>query len=316
MSQINFLQVDAHHRVAYETTGSKQGIPLVFLHGGPGSGYSEASKSFFEQNRWFATFIDQRGCGNSAPQGSIVNNTTAHLVSDIEEIRKQVKVDKWVVFGGSWGSTLALKYAISFPEKVYALILRGIFLGTRDEINWFINEMGRQKFPKTFSAFQQIVPNDIDTLQYYYDTIFGHDQLQSLEAVRRWENLERAGMQLSEANLINKPGKSQLQADNKITATGIEALNRMKIHLHYLKNNCFLKDNELIDTCHMLGEMKVSIIHGSEDPICPKKNALKLHNQLKSSKLELLKNAGHDAFSPKIKNALTKALENIRKDLI
>ena len=316
MTQVKFLEVDKTHKIAYETIGSRQGIPVVFLHGGPGSGYSEASKSFFSTNYWFATFIDQRGCGKSIPNGCVVDNTTDDLILDIEKIRKKIGVDKWVIFGGSWGSTLALKYTMNFPEKVHALILRGVFLGTKEEIDWFINDMGMQNFPNTFADLRKIVPKDMNILEHYHSTIFGKDRIKSLDATERWENLERAGMQLSEENLKLKGSAPQQTAKKEATISEVRALNRMRIHLHYLKNNCFLQDNELINNCSILGEKKVFIIQGSDDPICPKKNALKLHSHLKNSEIELIKNTGHDAFSPKLKSALKDALEKVRTELL
>jgi len=316
MTQIQFLKVDKIHKIAYETIGSRQGIPVVFLHGGPGSGYSEASKSFFDANLWFATFIDQRGCGRSTPNGCVVSNTTNDLILDIEKIRKKIGVDKWVIFGGSWGSTLALKYTMTFPKNVHALILRGVFLGTKEEIDCFVNDMGRQKFPNTFADLQRIVPKDMNILEYYYNTIFADDRTTSLDATERWENLERAGMQLSEENLKLKGSNRQLTVKKEGAISEVKALNRMRIHLHYLKNNCFLQDGELMNNCRILGEKKVFIIQGTDDPICPKKNALKLHSHLKNSEIELVKNAGHDAFSPKLKNALTNALEKVRIELL
>ena len=315
MTQVQFLKVDETHKIAFETIGSRQGIPVVFLHGGPGSGYSEASKSFFDTNLWFATFIDQRGCGKSTPNGCVVNNTTDDLILDIEKIRKIIGLDRWVIFGGSWGSTLALKYAMTFPEKVRALILRGIFLGTKEEIDWFVNDMGKQKFPNTFADLHRIVPKDMNVLEYYHDTIFGENRIKSVDAIKRWENLERAGMELSEENLKLIGSNLQKIAKEERTISDVKGLNRMRIHLHYLKNNCFLNDAELINNCSILEEKKVFIIQGSDDPICPKKNALKLHSHLKNSEIELVKNAGHDAFSPKLKNALTNALEKVRIEL-
>ena len=316
MTQVQFLKVDVTHKIAFETIGSRQGIPVVFLHGGPGSGYSEASKSFFDTNRWFATFIDQRGCGKSIPNGCVVDNTTDDLVLDIEKIRKKIGLDKWVIFGGSWGSTLALKYAMNFPEKVHALILRGVFLGTKKEIDWFVNDMGRQKFPNTFADLHKIVPKDMNILEYYHNTIFGEDRIKSIDATQRWVNLERAGIQLSEENLRLKGSAPEQTVKKEVTISEVKALNRMRIHLHYLKNNCFLRDDELIQNCNILGEKKVIIIQGSEDPICPKKNALKLHSHLKNSEIELIKNSGHDAFSPKLKSALKDALEKVRTELL
>ena len=315
MTQVQFLKVDETHKIAYETVGSRQGIPVVFLHGGPGSGYSEASKSFFSANHWFATFIDQRGCGRSTPNGCVVNNTTDDLILDIEKIRKTIGVEKWVIFGGSWGSTLALKYTLTFPEKVHALILRGVFLGTKKEIDWFVNDMGRQKFPNTFADLQRVVPKDMNILEYYYNTIFSDDRTKSIDATERWENLERAGMQLSEENLKLKRTMPQRIEKKEETISELKALNRMRIHLHYLKNNCFLHHDELINNSSILGEKKVFIIQGSDDPICPKKNALKLHSHLKNSEIEVVKNTGHDAFSPKLKHALKTALEKVRIEL-
>ena len=316
MTQVQFSKVDSTHKIAFETIGSRQGIPVVFLHGGPGSGYSEASKSFFDTNRWFATFIDQRGCGKSTPNGCVVDNTTDDLVLDIEKIRKKIGLDKWVIFGGSWGSTLALKYAMTFPDKIHALILRGIFLGTKEEIDWFLNDMGKQKFPNTFADLHRIVPKNVNILEHYHNTIFGEDRIKSVDATERWENLERAGMQLSEENLKLKGATPQKTVEKEVTTSQVKALNRMRIHLHYLKNNCFLRDGELIQNCNVLGEKKVFIIQGSDDLICPKKNALKLHSHLRNSEIELIKNTGHDAFSPQLKSALIDALEKVRTELL
>ena len=175
--------------------------------------------------------------------------------------------------------------------------------------------MGKQKFPNTFADLQRIVPKDMNILEYYYNTIFADDRIKSIDATERWENLERAGMQLSEENLKLKGAEPQQIEKKEGTISAVKALNRMRIHLHYLKNNCFLQHDELINNCNILGEKKYSLFKGQMIQYV-QKNALKLHSHLKNSEIELVKNTGHDAFSPKLKNALTDALEKVRKELI
>ena len=156
----------------------------------------------------------------------------------------------------------------------------------------------------------------MNILEYYYNTIFADDRIKSSDATERWENLERAGMQLSEEKIKFKGAEPQQIEKKEVTISEVKALNRMRIHLHYLKNNCFLRNDELIQNCNVLEEKKVFIIQGSDDPICPKKNALKLHSHLRNSEIELIKNTGHDAFSPQLKSALIDALEKVRTELL
>ena len=301
----SYLKVCGNHNVFFETYGNPKGIPVVFLHGGPGSGFSDSSKVFFDKNRCFVTFIDQRGCGNSTPNGSVFNNTTQNLTEDIELIRKHLKIESWVLFGGSWGSTLALYYASKYPEQVKSLILRGIFLGTKHEINYFVNDMGKKFFPKVYYDFIKIVPSGKNILSHYHEAVFNFEEKKTYDAIRRWQNLEEAAIKMSEEGFSSVDFKVQkISPDAKR-----KELNRMRVHLHYLINDCFLYQNEILESCSTLIDKSVRIIQGDLDPICPKENAFKLHNSLKNSKIEIIQNAGHNAFCPKIKSALIKTID-------
>tara|TARA_E500000331_G_scaffold46297_2_gene38975 strand:+ start:22 stop:981 length:960 start_codon:yes stop_codon:yes gene_type:complete len=310
-----YLESSDGHSVYYESNGNENGIPVVFLHGGPGSGCSESSKSFFDKQKWFSVFFDQRGCGLSKPSGETKNNNTENLVKDIEMLREVLGIKKWVVFGGSWGSTLALKYACEYPQNVSALILRGIFLASSNEIDWFLLEL-RRFIPKNWKSFVQNINienyNSSAIIDYYYNAIFSNNREKAITAANSWRAWEEAAMRLTYN--IEQPGEKKsnindsLQNDDKI-------LSSMKIHLHYLQNNCFLKENELMNKVQVLKTIPTYMIQGQLDTICPPETAETLHEKMTWSVINRVRGAGHGAYEQPIKKALIEALKVVEGKL-
>ena len=200
---------------------------------------------------------------------------------------------------------MALYYASKYPEQVKSLILRGIFLGTKHEINWFVNDMGKKFFPEVYYDFVKIVPSGKNILSNYHEAVFNFEEKKTYDAIRRWQNLEEAAIKMSEEGITGTSSNMQIGTAD----TRQKDLNRMRVHLHYLVNGCFLNHNEILDRCSSLTKKNVRIIQGDLDPICPKENALKLHNSLKNSTIKIIRNAGHNAFCPSIKSALVEAIE-------
>ena len=316
MNNKKYLETPDGHNIYYEHAGNEDGIPVVFLHGGPGSGCSESSKNFFDKEKWFSVFFDQRGCGLSKPSGETKNNNTENLVKDIEMLRKVLGIKKWVIFGGSWGSTLALKYACEYPQNVSALILRGIFLASDNEIDWFLLEL-RRFIPKNWNNFVQNINlenfNSSAIIDYYHEAVFSNDRKHALESAHLWRAWEEAGMRLtytpekSEENK-NNPNHSSQNNNDKV-------LSSMKVHLHYLRNNCFLKKDEIINNVQILKSIPTYIIQGQLDTICPPETAETLHKKMSWSVLNRVKGAGHGAYEEPIKKALIKALEIVEDKL-
>ena len=319
MNKKKYFESQDGHSIYFECAGHEDGIPIVFLHGGPGSGCSESSKSFFDKEKWFSVFFDQRGCGLSKPPGETKNNDTEKLVEDIEILRKLLGVKKWVVFGGSWGSTLALKYACEHPQNVSALILRGVFLASNTEIDWFLFEL-RRFIPKNWNRFIQNIQNinlknynSSVIINHYYKAIFSENREHALKAANLWRAWEEAGMRLTYSpdqseETKNITNHSSQNNDDKI-------LSSMKVHLHYLKNNCFLKKDELINKVKILESIPTFIIQGQLDTICPPETAEALHKKMSWSVMNRVKGAGHGAYEKPIKNALIKALEIVEGKL-
>ncbi len=312
MNKKNYLKSLDGHSIFYECMGDKDGIPVIYLHGGPGSGCSESSKSFFDKKKWFSIFFDQRGCGLSKPSGGIQNNDIQYLIKDMELLRKKLGVKKWVIFGGSWGSTLALKYACEFPENVSALILRGIFLASEREIDWFL--LGLKRFiPTDWDKFVHNIPSqDINSriiINYYYETIFSENKEQSINAAKLWRKWEEAAMRLTYAHEATEEKK-----ENHHKKMDEKVLTSMKVHLHYLKNKCFLKKDEIINKVKILEAIPTHIIQGQLDTICPPETSETLQKRMPWSFINRVKGAGHGAYEPPIRNALLDALKKVGRD--
>ena len=290
------------HQIHFEVKGDASRTPVVFLHGGPGARIVPAHYDFFSPNLFFSILFDQRGCGKSEPFCELKNNNIQNLILDMERLREKLGIEKWILFGGSWGSTLALYYSINYPDRCLGLVLRGVFLGTRTEIDWFLCGMckfypeAHKLFLKGLNFSEMSNPTSDEILKRSSELIFSDNEEVSQKAANAWAKYE-----MSCSTLDYKERE----------INGSAALSLAKIELHYFLNNCFLKDNELLDNLSKIKNIPINIIQGRHDTICPPFTALKLRNKLTNSKLIMVENAGHSAFEAGIKNALIKSISEI-----
>lgn len=299
-----YLTLDDRHVMYWEESGNPSGIPIVFLHGGPGAGASAMHRRFFDPHYFRIIILDQRGCGRSSPIADTVNNTTGHLVSDLERLRRHLDVDRWVLFGGSWGATLALVYAIHHPERCMSLILRGVFLGTAREIDWFFYGM-RNFFPENWKEFAGLLPTEQRTtlLESYYKRLMNPDPLIHNTAASLWTRYEA-----SCSSLIPRVGTSTAAyAENRHHSLALA-----RIEAHYFINNAFLADNEILASFGQFKHIKGIIVQGRYDVVCPLKNVYALVERWPAARLEVIPDAGHSANDPGLQAALIEATEEIK----
>lgn len=293
-----WLDVPGGHSLYFEQCGNPHGKPVVFLHGGPGSGCNPAQRRFFDPSHYRIILFDQRGCGRSRPLGGIEENTTRHLVADIEHLRMHLGIDRWLVFGGSWGSTLALAYAAAHPQAITGLMLRGIFLGRQSELDWFTYQ-ARHFFPDAWGSLSDPLPPDErdDILQAYYRRVFSGD----IEAARTWNAYEGSIMSL----LL--PETSSRVPDDAVT------LARARVQLHYLRALCFLADTPLLEQVEHFRHIPAVIIQGRYDMVCPPVTADELHRAWPEAEFVMVPDAGHSAMEPGIIAALISATESFKQ---
>ena len=286
------------HDLYFEECGKQTGRPVLFLHGGPGAGIAPSHRRLFNPDRFHCVLFDQRGSGQSRPFAAIESNTTDLLIGDIEALRQHLGIEKFILFGGSWGSTLALAYAIAYPEYVESLILRGIFLGTKDEVSWFLNEMGRF-FPEAHDRFISYIPEDErdDILNAYYQRLTSNNPAIYQPAADRWASYETSC--------------STLRAGSRYMS-GASALSMARIEAHYFRHNCFMPDSHILSNIDRIKHLSAHIIQGRHDVICPPFTAQKLTLAWgKNAKLQLIDEAGHSTFERGIAHALLAALDSI-----
>jgi len=301
------LEVGSGHKIYWEESGNPTGLPVIFLHGGPGSGTEPSHRSFFNPQIYRIVLMDQRGSGKSLPHSSLKDNTTWHLVEDIEKVREHLKIEKWVVFGGSWGSTLSLAYAETHPARVLALILRGIFLGRSIELHWFYQSGAHFLFPDEWEKFiAPIPPSERNHMvQAYYRQLTATDPAVRRKAAAAWSGWEGATLKL-----IYDP-KLFLQF---VEDTHADAVAR--IECHYFANNCFFKtDNWLIEQVSTLKNIPGVIVQGRYDIICPMLSAWELHKAWPEAQFEVIPDAGHAAGEPGITDALVRATDHFARIL-
>ena len=290
------LPVSDLHTIYVEESGNKNGKPVIFLHGGPGGGVDPKYRRYFDPKKWRIIMFDQRGCGKSTPFADLEENTTWDLVSDIEKIRKHLSIDKWVVFGGSWGSTLSLAYSQTHPGSCKGLILRGIFLVRKKELDWFYQEGANNVFPDRWESFLEPIPVEKrdNLMQAYYEVLTGEDYSKKIEAAKAWSTWEGSTVRLlQDENFISD------FSDDKFA----EAFAR--IECHYFMNNCwFDSDNYLIENMHKIRDIPGVIIHGRYDIICPVIQAWDLHKAWPEADLHIIPDAGHSIFEDGIKNKI------------
>ena len=295
------LPVSDLHTIYVEESGNKNGKPVIFLHGGPGGGVDPKYRRYFNPDKWRIIMFDQRGCGKSTPFAELKENTTWDLVDDIEKIRNHLSIDNWVVFGGSWGSTLSLAYSQTYPNSCKGLILRGIFLVRKKEIDWFYQEGANNIFPDRWESFLAPIPVEKrdNLMQAYYEILTGDDHSKKIEAAKAWSTWEGSTERLmQDKNFISD------FSDEKFA----EAFAR--IECHYFMNNCwFNSNNHLIENVDKIRHIPGVIIHGRYDIICPVVQAWDLHQAWPEADLHIIPDAGHSIFEEGIKDKILEYTE-------
>ena len=300
-----FLNID-QHQVYFEQCGNPNGKPALFLHGGPGGGGSEEVRRFFNPDIYRIIVIDQRGCGRSKPHGCLENNTTWHLVSDIENLREKLGIEKWLVFGGSWGSTLSLAYAQAHPKSVSELVLRGIFLLRKEELHWFYQDGASRIFPEAWSGFLDIIDEDKrDNLMSSYHEIFKSDNKEKrLKAAIAWSKWEAAT-----SSLAYKPSLIEEFSNPEF------ALAFALIENHYFMNKGWFKtENQIIESIDIIRSIPAVIVQGRYDVVCPMKTAWELSEAWPEAELIVAPGSGHTAFEKEITHALISATDKFGKN--
>lgn len=293
------LKVDELHSVYYEQCGNPTGKPVVFIHGGPGGGSNPVHRRFWDPSIYRIVLFDQRGCGRSTPHAELRGNTTWNLVDDIERIRLHLKIDRWQLFGGSWGSTLALTYAQKHPERVTEMILRGIFLLRRREIQWYYQEGASRMFPEAWQRFLAPIPEEErdDMVGAYYRRLTSEDREERITAARAWSMWEGGT-----SRLVPDPGLVARTGD----ATFAEAFARIECH-YFINRGFFTDDNQLLENIERIAHIPSVIVQGRYDVVCPPESAYQLHRAWPSSTLIIAGRSGHSALEPEITSHLVEA---------
>ncbi|MCW8919660.1 MAG: prolyl aminopeptidase [Gammaproteobacteria bacterium] len=300
------LAVDEPHLLHLEECGNPLGIPVLFVHGGPGAGCEPYHRRFFDPQRYRIILFDQRGCGRSTPHAALENNTTQALVADMETIREHLGIDKWLLFGGSWGSTLSLVYAQSHPERVLGLVVRGIFLCRPQEIAWFYQQGASRLFPDYWQEYLAPIPEAErgELLHAYHRRLTGEDEMARMAAAKAWSLWEgRTATLKPSESVINHFG-------NPFTA-----LSLARIECHYFVNDSFLESNQILRDAGRLKGIPGVIVHGRYDVICPLENAWQLAQLWPEAQLKVIADAGHAASEPGIINALVQATDDFADQL-
>ncbi|MBB6254059.1 prolyl aminopeptidase [Nitrospirillum iridis] len=296
------LAVSGLHTIYWEEAGNPYGAPVVFLHGGPGAGASPTHRRFFDPRHYRIVILDQRGAGRSTPLGEIRENGIPDLISDLEQLRSMLEIDRWLVFGGSWGSTLALAYAQAHPERVKGLVLRGIFLMRQQEIDWFLYDM-RTFFPEAWSTFVTHIPVNErgDLLEAYYRRLTSADPQTRMAAARVWSVYEGAcSTLLPSPELVSASGE-----DN-------HALGLARMEAHYFRNNKLTPESALLENVDRIRHIPAIIVQGRYDVVCPIRTADELHRAWPEADYIVVPDAGHSAMEPGIRSALVQATERFK----
>ncbi|HEU4620801.1 MAG TPA: prolyl aminopeptidase [Burkholderiaceae bacterium] len=302
------LQVSPLHALYWEQSGNPGGLPVLFLHGGPGGGCSSRHRQFFDPAFYRIVLFDQRGAGRSTPLGEIRENTTQHLVADIEALRERLGISRWLVFGGSWGSTLALAYGQAHPERCLGFVLRGIFLARRSETDWFINGI-RYIFPEAWRRFASMVPERErgDLLEAYAKRLFDDDPKVHLPYARAWGHYEGTC-----SNLLPRVAAT--------TAAHMEsdavALGLARLECHYMRHGAFMPDGALLEHLPNIAHLPCTIVQGRYDIVCPIVSADDLQRRWASSEYIVVPDAGHSAWEPGITLELVSACERMKRRLV
>ena len=306
----NHLKVGNLHQIYYEECGNPDGIPVVFLHGGPGSGCNPTQRRFFDPNHYRIVLLDQRGCGRSAPQGEVTDNTTNDLVDDIEALRKHLNIAKWHVFGGSWGSSLALVYAVKHANTIISLVLRGIFLSRASELAWFLGDVKHFQ-PEGWHRLISYLPESErgNVLSAFSKRIFSDDAAINIPAAVHWNSYESNMMRLL-------PGEASTAVTAKtvdeLTKENCTELARARVQIHYIQNQCFMDGDAILKAATALNAIPTVIVQGRYDMVCPPVTAWELAQAMPHAKLVMVADAGHSAMELGIMHALIAATEEFK----
>ena len=297
------LRLDARHTMYWEQSGNPRGTPALFLHGGPGAGATPVHRRFFDPDHWRIVIFDQRGAGRSTPLGETGDNSPAHLVSDIERLRTALDIEKWLVFGGSWGSTLALHYAETHPLHCIGLVLRGIFLCRREEIEWFLYGV-RRVFPEAWRAFSEFLPEAErdDILAAYHRRLLNPDPRIHMPAARAWSIYEGAC-----STLLPNPETVAAFGEDRF------ALGLARIEAHFFNRHLFTGDCDLIARVGKIRHLPGIIVQGRYDMVCPIRSADKLARAWPEAEYVIVPDAGHSAMEPGIREQLVLAMERMKR---
>ncbi|WP_289029806.1 prolyl aminopeptidase [uncultured Paraglaciecola sp.] len=301
------FDVSDGHQLYLEQTGNPDGIPILFLHGGPGAGISATYRQFFDPEHYRIIGFDQRGCGKSLPFGSLEHNTSQLLVQDVLAIQSHLKIGKWVLFGGSWGSTLALLVAIEQPQNIIGLILRGIFLAREEDYSWYLDKKGgaAQLFPEFYNEFLKPIKSQLtgqSIADAYYDIFTSNNEVRKMAAIKAWflweARISRLHIQINEEQLIPDVHR---------------AISLALLECHYIKHQCFIPLNHILNNTAKIKDLPINIIHGRYDTVCKVESAYSLHQALDNSKLSIIPEAGHSAGEKNTTKALCRATRDMLK---
>jgi proline iminopeptidase len=296
------LAVENPHTIYFEESGTPDGLPVIVVHGGPGAGSSPEQRRFFDPNVYRIILFDQRGCGQSTPVGCLENNNTQALIADMEAIRNYLAIDKWVLFGGSWGAALSLLYSQAHSERVLGLILRSVLLANQADRDWFFKEGGASRvYPYFWEEFAgTLKPSEReDIVRAYYVRLDNKNELIQMKAAKAWSLWHRRC-----ATMNSLPTESAYSAGTMRLA---------RLECHYFVNNCFIAENQIIDNMDKLKNIPGMIVHGRYDMITPLGNSAKVERAWKKAELDIVRDAGHASSEPALTDALIKATEKMAK---
>ena len=298
-----FLETGDQHRVYVEQSGNPEGIPVIFLHGGPCSGTKPHHRQFFNPQHYHIILFDQRGCGLSLPFGELENNTTQDLCADIERIRTQLNIKQWLVFGGSWGGALALYYAQQHTDKVLGLIIRAVFLARQRDLEWFAKDGVGRIYPEQWQRLIASIPNAShhNLVEDCYEALWSKDEVTQRRVAKEWLAW---GAQVA-------LGNDYQPTDEAISE---KTLKQARMELHYAKHCYFINENQLLANCHLLASISTVIIHGRRDLVCPIEAGLSLHQALPHADYIILPNAGHIAQGEDMIDALVSATDRFAEN--